>query len=54
MAKGGREREGGITRDKFDGEVRNGDKTARQGTFERGKRRRAETPMPIGDKASSR
>ena len=54
MAKGSREGERRIGRDKFGGEVRHGDKTARQGTFERGKRRRAKAPMPIGDEASNR
>ena len=54
MAEGSREGERGITRDKFGGEMRHGDETARQGTFERGKRRRAKAPMPIGDKTSNR
>ncbi len=54
MAKGSREGERGVTRDKFGGEMRYGDETARQGTFERGKRRRAKAPMPIGDETSNR
>ena len=54
MAKGSREGERGITRDKFGGEMRDGDETARQSTFERGNRRRAKAPMPIGDETSNR
>jgi hypothetical protein len=54
MAKGQMKSRGreGIARDKFGGEMRHGDKTARQGTFKRRERRRAKAPMPIGDEAS--
>ena len=54
MAKGSRKGERGIARDKFGGEMRHGYETARQGTFERGKRRGAKAPMPIGDETSNR
>ena len=54
MAVGSREGERGITRDKFGGEMRDGDETARQSTFKRGERRGAKAPMPIGNKTSNR
>jgi hypothetical protein len=50
MAKGSRQGERGIARDKFGGEMGHGDKTARQSTFKRGERRGAKAPVPIGDK----
>ena len=54
MAKGRRQGERGIARDKFGGEMGHGDKTARQSTFKRGERRGAKAPVPIGDKTSNR
>jgi hypothetical protein len=54
MVKGSLEGERGIARDELSGEVRHGDKTARQSTFKCKQRRRPKTSMPIGDKASSR